>query len=226
MTYPSVQDWSSAFGPIYAALKIDILSGVLKGGEPLRQDEIAERHGVSKIPVREALRRLEAEGLVEFRPRCGATVKLISDGDVLEMLDIRIALECRALELAIPNMAESDLGLAQDVQHEYESSPHKERWSELNRRFHRCILDPCGNRQLLALIQEFEQRVGPLMRLRVTEAAGVERSVRQHAEILTFCRARNIDGAVRALRAHIEMTKREVAASIRRKSMRDIGGSG
>ncbi len=222
MIHSPVKDQPPAFGPIYASLKHDILSGVLKGGQPLRQDEIAARHRVSKIPVREALRRLEMEGLVEFRPRRGAIVKLISDRDVLEMLDIRIALECRALELAIPNMTELDLDLAQDVQDEYETSPHKERWSELNRRFHSCILDPCGNRQLLALIHGFEQRVGPLMRLRVTEAAGIERPVREHAEILRLCRARAIDEAVGALRVHIETTKREVAASIRRKSMRDV----
>ena len=222
MIHSPVQDQPPAVGPIYASLKHDILSGVLKGGQPLRQDEIAARHRVSKIPVREALRRLEMEGLVEFRPRRGAIVKLISDRDVLEMLDIRIALECRALELAIPNMTESDLDLAQDGQDEYESSPDKERWSELNRRFHACILDPCGNRQLLGLIHDFEQRVGPLMRLRVTEAAGIERPVREHAEILRLCRARAIDEAVGALRVHIETTKREVAASIRRKSMRDV----
>lgn len=218
---PIIHEKPAAIDPVYTSLRKEILAGSLQGGKPLRQEEIAEQHGVSKIPVREALRRLEMEKLVEFLPRRGAVVKLITDSEVLEMLDIRIALECRALELAIPNIAESDFKLVQEVQDEYESSPDKERWSELNRRFHICILEPCGNRQLLALISDFEQRVGPRMRHRVTEAAGIERPIREHAEILRLCRERAVDDAVSALRTHIETTKREVAASFRRKSIKD-----
>ncbi len=184
---------------------------------PLRQDDIGKRHGVSKIPVREALRRLAMEDLVEFFPRRGAVVKRVADSEELEILDIRLALEFRALELVIPNIAESNFDLIQSIQDEYETAPSKTRWSELNRRFHRCILEPCGNRQLLLLINDFEQRVSPLMRHRVTETAGIERPVREHAQIIRLCRERAADDAVRALRTHIRTTKREVAASIRRK---------
>ena len=216
----STDDPSAAFFNVYQALRKDILAGTLEGGQALRQDDIARLHGVSKVPVREALRRLEMESLVEFRPRRGAIVRSVSDDDLLEMLDIRIALECRALELAIPNMAESDFELAQEVLDEYQASPDKELWSELNRRFHACILEPCGNRQLLSLINDFEQRVGPLVRLRVTEATGLERPMREHAQILQSCRKGAVSDAVDALRDHIETSKREVAASLRRRHMK------
>lgn len=221
----SAVDPSAAFFNVYQALRKSILEGELTGGQALRQDDIARQHGVSKVPVREALRRLEMESLVEFRPRRGAIVRSVSDNDLLEMLDIRIALECRALELAIPNMVASDFELAREVLDEYQASPDKELWSELNRRFHGCILEPCGNHQLLSLINDFEQRVGPLVRLRVTEAAGLERPMREHACILESCRAGAVNEAVSTPRSHIETTKREVAASIRRRSLKGVESS-
>ena len=207
---------------IYFALREDILAGVLEGGTPLRQDEIAGRHNVSKIPVREALKRLETEGLVEFRPRRGAIVRQINDTDLLEMLDIRIALECRALELAIVNMDERDLELIREVHEEYKITDEQERWSELNLRFHHCLLEPCGNQQLLTLLYDIEQRMGALMRARVTQASGRERPLREHAAILEACENRDVEAAVQALRAHIEVTQKEVAAFIRRKALHQI----
>jgi len=220
MNPASTDDRSAAFFNVYQALRKDILAGKLEGGLALRQDDIARQHGVSKVPVREALRRLEMESLVEFLPRRGAIVRAVSDTDLLEMLDIRIALECRALELAIPNMAESDVELALELLDEYQASPDRELWSELNRRFHACILEPCGNRQLLSLINDFQQRAGPLLRLRVTEAAGLERPMREHREILRLCRDGAVSDAVAVLRSHIETTQREVAASLRRRNLK------
>ena len=124
----------SAADLVYARLKEEIVSGRLAGGTALRQDEVARDCGVSKVPVREALRRLEVEGLVEFRPRRGAIVRQLSEADILELLDIRIALECRALELAVPNMVDSDFTLARDILDEYGAATSRERWSVLNLR--------------------------------------------------------------------------------------------
>ncbi len=84
------------------------------------------------------------------------------------------------------------------------------------------ILEPCGNRQSLALINEFEQRVSPLVRLRVTETAVLERPVREHAKILELCKARAVQPAMNALRIHIETTRREVAASVRRDTIKAL----
>lgn len=207
---------------IYLALRQQILGGDLEGGTPLRQDDIAGQHNVSKIPVREALKRLETEGLVEFRPRRGAIVRQINDTDLLEMLDIRIALECRALELAISNMDEQDLQLIREVHEEYKTASTQEQWSELNLRFHHCLLEPCGNQQLLTLLYDIEQKMGALMRARVTQASGLERPLREHATILEACENRDVEAAVKALRAHIEVTQKEVAAFIRRKALHQI----
>ena len=166
---------AAAWEAVYDALRRDILSGALAGGAPLRQDDIAAQHGISKIPVREALRRLETEGLVTFRPRRGAIVCQLSEGDILELLDIRIGLECRALELAIPKMVESDFCLARELLDAYAKTTSQDRWSALNLEFHRSLYEPCGNRQLLTMIRQLEQRMNSFMRLRVTQASGLAR---------------------------------------------------
>lgn len=207
---------ASAAEPIYADLKAQILSGRLLPGTPLRQDEIAGRHGVSKIPVREALRRLEVERLVVFEKNKGAAVRLYTEAEILHLLDIRIALECRALELAVPNMIDSDFRAMKTLLGDYASRSEIAEWSRLNARFHQMLYEPCGNRQLLSMIDDLQQKLGQYLRLLVTEASGRERPMREHEEILAACVAGDADAAVRKLRTHIEATKKEVAAFLRR----------
>ena len=103
---------------IYDELKSDIIGGKIEAGKQLRQAELAKRFGSSSIPVREALRQLESEGLVLIQPHRGATVSTFSLTEMLELLDIRLALECRALRLAVPNMTDNDIHLAESVQAE------------------------------------------------------------------------------------------------------------
>ncbi|WP_127600511.1 GntR family transcriptional regulator [Nitratireductor alexandrii] len=207
---------TSASDPIYADIKARILSGRLPPATPLRQDEIARSHGVSKIPVREALRRLEVENLVVFEKNKGATVRFYTETEILQLLDIRIALECRALELAVPNMIAADFRETQALLRDYAQKVEVSEWSRLNVQFHQMLYEPCGNRQLLAMIDDLQQKLGQYLRLLVTEATGLERPMREHQDILSACMAGDVDAAVAALRAHIEATKKEVAAFLRR----------
>ncbi|MDR7541769.1 MAG: GntR family transcriptional regulator, partial [Armatimonadota bacterium] len=87
-------------------LREAILRGILLAGQQLRQDEIARELGVSHIPVREALRQLEAEGLVRLRPYRGFEVSELSPEEVEELYEIRIPLECQALRLAFPHLTD------------------------------------------------------------------------------------------------------------------------
>ena len=145
---------------IVPLLRKEILAGALAAGTPLRQDELAGRFNVSKIPVREALRQLESEGLVEFRPRRGAIVVELTPEDFAEMFDLRIALECRALELAVPNMVEADLRFARDILDDYVEAGDFERWSDLNLRFHLALYEPCNRHRLLRMIRQLHDQMG------------------------------------------------------------------
>lgn len=202
--------------PIYDALKAAIMSGDYRPGEPLRQDEIARAHGVSKIPVREALLRLEADGFVTFRKNRGATVRELSPQEIMHLMDIRVALECKALELAVPNMVQSDFDTAESILKQYEASDSISSWSDLNVRFHRALYEPCDNPLLLQMIEDIRARMGPFQRLRVTEVSGLERPHKDHIAILQACKEGDAEQAVKHLLNHIETTKKETAARLRR----------
>jgi len=201
----------------YAEIRRRILEGSLPEGGPIRQDDIAAQTGVSKIPVREALMRLQSEGWVSFTRNVGAVVTSLSVSDYVEMLDMRIALECRALELAVPQMAPSDLAQARELLDAYGAAGTPQQWSDLNFRFHQCLYNPSGRPRLVAMAQSVQERMGRLMRLRVTMASEHARSTAEHAAILGACQAGEAKLAVRLLKKHIEQTQREVKAHFRKE---------
>lgn len=196
-------------------LRQSILTGEIEAGVQLRQDEIAHRFGTSRIPVREALRQLASEGLVTFHPFRGAVVSRLSLDEVLELLDIRIGLECRALRLAVPNMVQADLDYAEKILREYDKEPKATRWGEMNWKFHSALYAPCNKTKLLALIDSNYGHVDRFTRLQVSLAAGKERPQREHYAMLKMCAANKVDEAVRTLEQHIEQTRKSLVASVR-----------
>ena len=201
---------------IYNQLKIEILNNQLLGASSLKQDKIAEQFQVSKIPVREALKRLEADGLVEFKPRRGAFVVELTQSDILENLEIRIALETRAIKLAIPNMTSNDLSEASDILIDYQNTDEVEEWSHLNQKFHQCLYSPCGLPNLMNMIQKLKERTNLFMRLKISQVSGLERPHQEHLAILEACKAKNVKLGVKLIEQHIEFTKKEVTAYFRR----------
>ncbi|MCV0427461.1 MAG: GntR family transcriptional regulator [Roseibium sp.] len=202
--------------PIYETLKDEIVTSVLLPGEALRQDEIARRFGVSKIPVREALLKLEIDGFVLFRKNKGATVREMSSNEVLNLMDIRIALECKAIELSVPNMIPSDFARAEEILNDYSAQSDSQSWSEHNIAFHQTLYEPCDNPALLQMIADVRARLGPFTNMMVSEASGLERPHKEHQDILAACVTGNASKAVELLKQHIETTKKVTAAFMRR----------
>lgn len=202
----------------YDEIKRRITDGCLKEGAPIRQDEIAHAIGISKIPVREALSRLRSEGIVILTPNLGATVAVLEVTDYIEMLDMRIALECRALELAVPNMAISDLRKADRLLEEYDHAMKDNEWSDLNMKFHECLYAPANRPRLLKMINSVQDHMGRMLRLKVSEIAGHERSHNEHALIVKACKEGNTRLAVKILRQHIENTQKEIQGAFRHTS--------
>lgn len=196
-------------------LRASILAGEFEAGYQLRQDEVAEQFGTSRIPVREALRQLESEGLIVFHPNKGAVVKGLSLEDVLEMLDIRIALETRALKLAIPNMAVEDLDAAQEILDRYDAASEPDTWGEMNWNFHWTLYAPCNKSKLLSIIEANYGHVSRFTRRQVSRAAGKSRPQKEHHELLDLCREGKIEKAVDLLERHIEQTQKSLQATSR-----------
>lgn len=131
-----------------------IIAGEIEAGSRLRQDHIAAEFGASHVPVREAFRRLEAQGLVVSEPRKGVRVAGFSLEEVREVAEMRAALEGLALRNALPHMTKSILDQAEEANRAGDQARDVQSWEEANRRFHRIILTPCGMPRLLKAVDD------------------------------------------------------------------------
>jgi DNA-binding GntR family transcriptional regulator len=197
------------------ALRRDIADGRLGPGEALRQEELALRFGTSRIPVREALRALQAEGLVSYSPNRGATVAVVSDAEIQEMLEVRIALECHALRLAVPNAADSDIAEARRILREYDAAPDAGAWSAMNWSFHWTLYLPCDCRRLLDAIERNHKHFNSAARTKISALAGKERPQREHHRLLGLVEKGRVEDAVSLLEGHIRDTQRSIRAKAR-----------
>lgn len=184
---------------VTAALRELVVSGELPAGEPLRQRQLAERFEVSPTPVREALRRLEAEGLVSFGLHKGSTVVAVDYGATKENYRIRAALESLGAELAAETIDESDLRDLEAIIDEMESAEEDDQIHELNRRFHFRIYETASSPLLLSLIKRLWASFphGPQVMRPHSE------SISQHRTLVEALRSRDQEKAHQVMWHHI-----------------------
>ncbi|MFZ4662382.1 MAG: GntR family transcriptional regulator [Caldilineaceae bacterium] len=186
------------------ALRSDILQGIYKSNAPLRQDEIAARFGVSKIPVREALQQLKVEGLVTFFPNRGAVVSSLSSAEVDEIYAMRIALETLALQRAIPHLTIADLTRAEALLDQLDQEEQVARWSELNWEFHALLYRPANLPRVMNWVSTLHINVARYMTLYLAGMAYQAASQAEHRAILAACRQGKIELACEQLRQHLQ----------------------
>jgi DNA-binding GntR family transcriptional regulator len=184
------------------ALRTAILQGKLTSGQALRQDEIAAEFSVSKIPVREALVQLQAEGLVNLIPSRGAIVSRLSFSEIDEIYVMRIALEPIALRRAVPHLTASDFLQINAVLDQIDATEDLTRWAELNWAFHAALYRPAQMPRLLQTLQQLHNNVIYLFVRRLTPEYLVQ-SQRQHRELVALCEAGDIDEACACLEHHL-----------------------
>ncbi|MDJ0798193.1 MAG: GntR family transcriptional regulator [Calothrix sp. MO_167.B12] len=192
------------------ALREAIIQGILQPGESLRQDEIAKQFGVSRIPVREALRQLEVEGLVNFYAHRGAVVSALSPAEVEEIGEIRVALETTAIKLAIPNLTEFDLEKAQYILDTTVTETDVARLGELNWEFHTTLYSPANRPRLLGIIKNLHMNIERYVRLQMTNMNYAPLSHKEHEQLLNACRQKDTSTAVRLLKRHIGTATKEL----------------
>ncbi|MET0866584.1 MAG: GntR family transcriptional regulator [Pseudorhodoplanes sp.] len=205
---------------LVARLRHDILRGGVEPGLPLRQDEIATRCGVSKIPVREALLQLVAEGLVAFQPNRGFTVAGLQPEEAEEILEIRAVLECQAIRDAMPKMADDDVARASRILDQAEATPELDRWSDLNWEFHASLYAPAKRKRLLDLIRQVSNPTDRYIRVLIANANYRGRAEREHRAILSACEMRNAEAAAALLDQHIRQTGVLLAAFLNEQQAR------
>jgi DNA-binding GntR family transcriptional regulator len=194
------------------ALRSAILQGRYKANQPLRQDLLADELGVSKVPVREALVQLKAEGLVTFLPNRGAVVTELSAGEVDEIFTMRNALETTALERAIPNLQSSDFIRARGVLEILDEEETPTQWSELNWEFHATLYQASGLPRLLAAIHTLHNNVARYLIIYLDRLSAQDLSQQEHWAIFRACKSRDIDTANRLLTAHLRKASERVMA--------------
>nr|WP_218165199.1 GntR family transcriptional regulator [Pseudomonas agarici] len=184
-------------------LREAIVAGNFAEDQAIRQDEIARQFNVSKIPVREALKRLEAEGLVVFQRNRGAMVTRLSEPELAQMFEVRMLLEDKVLRLAIPNMSEDTFAQAERICQEFVGEHDIGRWAELNWQLHTCLYEPAQRPFLVSLIRSVNDKLERYLRLQMSLSAGKERADHEHRDIIEACRARDVERAVKLLDEHI-----------------------
>ncbi len=195
-----------------------IISGEIKGGDPLRQELLADQFGCSLIPLREALLNLQGEGLVEFIPHKGAVAKEITIGEVDEIFALRALLECDILVRAMPNLTDSDLAAAEAVLGQFEKllrpGTDLQSWGKLNWAFHRALYEPARRPYAFRMIERLHTNCDRYIMLQIKLDEGRTQAHAEHVEILTRVRKNDTRGAKKALREHILITGKKLIRSL------------
>ncbi|WP_313518458.1 GntR family transcriptional regulator [Pseudomonas sp.] len=193
----------SASEVIAKHLREAIISGHFAEDEPIRQDDIARLFNVSKIPVREALKRLEAEGLVQFLRNKGAVVTRISEPELAQIFEVRVLLEVQAIRLAVPKMTRAQIERATAICDAFIADDDVSRWAELNWAFHTCLYEAAQRPFLLNLIRSIHDKVERYLRMQMTFPEGKQRADQEHREILRACADRDAERAAELIEQHI-----------------------
>lgn len=180
-----------------------IIAGELEPGSKLRQDHIAEEFDTSHVPVREAFRRLEAQGLAISESRRGVRVASFSKEAVEEVAIMRSVLEGLALRRSAPNLTPAILDEAMAAMIAGDTASNARAWYEANRRFHHLLLAPCKMPRLLAAIDDL-QMVGSRYVFATFGSAWSPRIDLDHHSILDHLRKGEVSQAVVVLERHVQ----------------------
>ncbi|ATG41521.1 GntR family transcriptional regulator [Phaeobacter piscinae] len=198
---------------IAADLRERILSGELAEGEPIRQEALAEEYDVSRMPVREALKRLDAEGLVLFTNNRGATVTKHSLREIAEIFDLRILVEVDLFRRSIPAMTTTDFARCSQILDEMDASYDADdvaTWGALNHRYHSALYAAAERKLTNEMLQGLSLHSDRFIRMHLSVMKQREPARAEHRELLALAEARDVNAACAALTRHISRTKEEL----------------
>lgn len=213
-------------GTVAEDLRRRIISGEIPPGTQLRQDALAREFDVSRIPIREALMQLDAEGLVRITPHRGAHVPDLEMGDINEVFDLRALLEPRLLLSSAPHLTRDDFATLRKTLEEYSSelrATHIERWGEINIAFHLMLYSRANQPRTLAIVTKLLQESERHSRLQLSLTRGLERAEAEHAMLVELCADGNVAAAIDLLRAHIENVGKSLATYVKEHPIKNEG---
>jgi len=206
----------------YHEVRDAILSGALVAGQPLGQEEIASRIGTSRVPLREALQRLEAEGLVVLRPRRGYIVTSLDPEEIKDIFDIRMMLEERAGYLATQRASGNDIAAVQKLLRAMDgisisNAAQASDFAERNRAFHERLYASSGRAHLCRLLKTLRANVERYIRIGAQIAGDLSRVRREHQQIFDAFKRRDARTVGRLCREHCEHTCERLVKRVTRE---------
>ncbi|HIX52789.1 MAG TPA: GntR family transcriptional regulator [Candidatus Lachnoclostridium stercoripullorum] len=205
---------------VFNTLRQAILKGELEPGERLMEIQLAERLGVSRTPIREAIRKLELEGLVLMIPRKGAEVAKISARSLRDVLEVRRALEELAIELACQRMSEEEVGNLQKAQEDFKKAIAEGdamKIAETDEHFHDVIYEGTQNAKLIQMLNNLREQMYRYRLEYIKDEDKRKILVLEHEKILKTVRERKVAEAKEAVREHIDNQEITVARNITEK---------
>lgn len=201
-----VTDKFSLRGRVYHKIRDDILSGIYKDNEELREVAIGEELGVSRTPVREAFRQLELEGLIQIIPNKGAYVTGITVKDVQDIYMMRSKLEGLAARWAVDNISKEQMDEMEEniyLSEFHASKGHMEQIANLDNRFHEILYEACDSKMLEHQLRDFHEYVLRVRKRTLSEYNRSAASTEEHKEIMEAIKAKDADRAELAANRHI-----------------------
>lgn len=207
---------------VFLTLRKSILKGELQPGERLMEIQLANKLGVSRTPIREAIRMLEHEGLVVMKPRRGAQVAKITVQELDDVLEVRKSLEMLAIEKACERMTEEDMQAMRDAAKEFEYVVEDKEndvtaLAEADVEFHDTIYRGTGNRRLIQILGNLREQMYRFRIEYLKEGDVRETLAEEHEEILKAIEARDEERAVRLISEHIDNQHRAINDNILEK---------
>lgn len=198
---------------VFETIRNAIISGSLKPGERLMEVQMAERLGVSRTPIREAIRKLELEGLIIMLPRKGAFVADLSVKDLTEVLEIRAALEGLAAGLAVTRINESEIEELEIIALKFNKAIEIDDIQELialDIQFHETIFKASRNERLIQLNSNLREQVQRFREMYLKKANRSKETAKEHNDLLEAISSRDISKAEKLARKHVETTENAI----------------
>ncbi|WP_311945994.1 GntR family transcriptional regulator [Halomonas piscis] len=202
-----VSQTASASSIVFDALRKAIIEGDLPDGTPLRQEELARMFNTSRIPVREAISRLEQQGLVATQRYKGAVVSGISTDEVDDIFDLRALIEGEVIKRAVPVMSAETIQAARSFCDQFTASSSPSEWGDINRNFHCKLYEAAGLPNHMNMINSILDRIDRYLRAQLALTEGMERASIEHEKILQACIDGESDLAKELTKRHIEGAK-------------------
>jgi DNA-binding GntR family transcriptional regulator len=205
---------------IVAQLRDDVLAGAYASGVQLKQDALATLFGVSRIPIREALLQLEAEGLVQIVPHKGAVVTGLSQAEVDDVFELRGLLEVRLLRRSILLLDHEDFAGIDRVQCDFSDAIQagdKGRWGALNAELHMALYRRANLPRTFGLVANLLTASERYTRIQLATKTAWQRAQAEHGELIDLCRAHQIEQACDLLQTHIATVHADLSAILKHR---------